>query len=423
MVAILTFIVVFGLIVLVHEFGHYFWAKHSGILVRQFSIGMGPKLVSYTKNHTLYTIRLLPLGGYVLMAGAEDDDEELKPGVMVGLKLNAANKVICIDNSQTDNDASLMPVQIVQADLQKDLFIEGYVAGDDRQLQRFEVDHDATLIDETNTAMQIAPIDVQFNSASLWNRFLTNAAGPFNNLVFGVLLYVVSAFMLGGAPINRPQLGAIAPNSPAAQAHLQPNDQILAINQHKIATWDQMARTITKYPGQEITLQIKTPHQKVKQVKLTPKKVTNGSQKVGQIGVMQARNAAVGPTLKYGLQSGFQTVGLIFQALKQMVTGGFNLNQLGGPVAIYSETSQVAAMGFKQVVVFIAWLSINLGIMNLLPIPALDGGKLLLNVIEALRQKPISQKTEIAVNLVGVAFLLVLMVAVTWNDITRFFIK
>jgi len=138
---------------------------------------------------------------------------------------------------------------------------------------------------------------------------------------------------------------------------------------------------------------------------------------------MQARNAAVGPTLKYGLQSGFQTVGLIFQALKQMVTGGFNLNQLGGPVAIYSETSQVAAMGFKQVVVFIAWLSINLGIMNLLPIPALDGGKLLLNVIEALRQKPISQKTEIAVNLVGVAFLLVLMVAVTWNDITRFFIK
>jgi len=96
--------------------------------------------------------------------------------------------------------------------------------------------------------MQIAPIDVQFNSASLWNRFLTNAAGPFNNLVFGVLLYVVSAFMLGGAPVNRPQLGAIAPNSPAAQAHLQPNDQILAINQHKIATWDQMARTITKYP-------------------------------------------------------------------------------------------------------------------------------------------------------------------------------
>ena len=93
------------------------------------------------------------------------------------------------------------------------------MAGDDRQLQRFEVDHDATLIDETHTAMQIAPIDVQFNSASLWNRFLTNAAGPFNNLVFGVLLYVVSAFMLCGAPVNLPQLGAIAPNSPAAQAH------------------------------------------------------------------------------------------------------------------------------------------------------------------------------------------------------------
>ncbi|UQS83494.1 RIP metalloprotease RseP [Bombilactobacillus thymidiniphilus] len=422
MLAIITFIIVFGLIVLVHEFGHYFVAKRSGILVRQFSIGMGPKLVSYTRNHTLYVIRLLPLGGYVMMAGAEDDDDELKPGTVVGLKINDQNEVVEIDNSQNTNN-DLVPLQVIQSDLQKDLFIEGYEAGDDQTVKRFAVNHDAIIIDETGAPMQIAPIDVQFNSASLKNRLVTNLAGPFNNIVFGILVYIFSAFLLGGAPVSTSQLGTIQANSPAEHAHLQSGDQIVQVGHHKIDNWDQLVTEIQKRPNQKTNLVVKNTKGQSRSVVITPKSVAENKQKIGQIGITQARNHDFGATLQYGFQSAFAAVATIVNALKNMVTGGFNINQLGGPVAIYSETSQVAAMGWKQVVLFVAWLSINLGIMNMLPIPALDGGKVLLNIIEGIRRKPVSQKTEIVVNLIGVGLLVILMVAVTWNDITRFFIK
>lgn len=423
LIAIITFIIVFGLIVIVHEFGHYYLSKKSGILVRQFSIGMGPKLVSYTKNHTLYTIRLLPLGGYVMLAGAEDDDEELKPGTIIGLKLNADEQVIKIDNSQQTNDADLIPLQVSQSDLQKDLYIEGYVSGDEQTLHRYAVHHDATIVDETGTEMQIAPQDVQFNSASLLNRFLTNFAGPFNNLIFGIIVYIISAFLIGGPLSSGNKLGEIQPNSPAAAVHLQAGDQITRVGNQKVNNWEQLAQEIAKRPKKATPLTVQKANHKIVQVTVHPKSVKNGKEVIGQIGIMPQRDHRFGPTLKSGFVSAFSSMGIIFNALKQMVTGGFNINQLGGPVAIYSQTSQVAAMGYKQVIVFIAWLSINLGIMNLLPIPALDGGKLLLNIIEAIRRKPVSQKTEIIINLIGVAFLVMLMVAVTWNDITRFFIK
>lgn len=423
MIAILTFIIVFGLIVFVHEFGHYYFAKKSGILVRQFSIGMGPKLISYTRNHTLYVIRLLPLGGYVMLAGAEDDDEQLKPGTLVGLKLNDQEQVVEIDNSQNTNNSTLIPFQVVQSDLERDLFIEGYEAGDDEHLKRWSVNHDAVLIDQSNNAMQIAPLDVQFNSASLWHRFLTNLAGPLNNIIFGMLVYILCAFILGGAPSNAAKLGTIQAHSPAAQAQLKSGDQIVKVATKPVNNWSQLVQAISQRPKQTTQLTIKTPQKQIKHVTLKPRAVKEGKQTIGQIGIMQARDHRLGPTLKYGVQSAVGAVATIVNALKKMVTGGFNINQLGGPVAIYSETSQVAAMGWQQVLLFIGWLSINLGIMNLLPIPALDGGKLLLNIIEAIRRKPVSQKTEVVVNLIGVGLLVVLMVAVTWNDITRFFVK
>ncbi|NVY97028.1 RIP metalloprotease RseP [Lactobacillus sp. DCY120] len=423
MTAIITFIIVFGLIVLVHEFGHYYWAKRSGILVRQFSIGMGPKLVSYTKNHTLYTIRLLPLGGYVMMAGLEDDDADLKPGTVVRLKLNEVGVVECLDCSGADDDATLIPLQVTQSDLQEELFITGYLQDESETLRRFEVDHDAVIVDQNRTALQIAPRDVQFNSASLLNRFLTNLAGPFNNIVFGILVSILGVFLLGGAPSNSNQVGTVTAHSPAAQAQLKPGERILQVNHKKINSWTQLSQSLNRYPKQKVQLKVQDKQKKIRTVQVRLNEVRQGGQRTGQLGITESLNSDLGATFKYGLYSAGQNIMTIIMALKQMVTGGFNLNQLGGPVAIYSETSQVAALGWKSVVLFIAWLSINLGIMNLLPIPALDGGKLLLNLIEALRRKPVSPKTEMVINLVGVGFLLLLMVAVTWNDITRFFIK
>ncbi|MBA1394206.1 RIP metalloprotease, partial [Lactobacillus sp. XV13L] len=222
---------------------------------------------------------------------------------------------------------------------------------------------DATIIDESGSEMQIAPLDDQFNSASLLNRFLTNLAGPFNNLVFGIIVYIISAFLIGGPLSSGNKLGEIQAHSPAANAQLQPGDQILQVETKKVTNWDQLAQAIAQRAGKATTLTIRKADNKVQKITVKPKTVKNGKDTIGQIGIMPQRNHQFGPTLKYGFTSAFNSMGIIVNALKRMVSGGFNINQLGGPVAIYSQTSQVAAMGYKQVIIFIAWLSINLGIM------------------------------------------------------------
>ena len=114
---------------------------------------------------------------------------------------------------------------------------------------------------------------------------------------------------------------------------------------------------------------------------------------------------------------------MVFHALGKMVSGGFNINQLSGPVGIYSMTSKVASQGIINIILFTSMLSMNIGIVNLIPIPALDGGKILLNIVEAIRRKPIPEQYETVITLIGVGILVLLMIAVTWNDIQRFFIK
>ncbi|MFT8738114.1 MAG: site-2 protease family protein, partial [Lacticaseibacillus paracasei] len=144
MTTIIAFIVIFCILVVVHEFGHFYFAKRSGILVREFSIGMGPKLWASHKNNTTYTLRLLPLGGYVRMAGWQDEEDEIKPGTMLSLILNDQGKVVRINASDKTTLAGGMPVQVSRVDLVKDLVIEGYTNGDVKALENLQVDHHAT---------------------------------------------------------------------------------------------------------------------------------------------------------------------------------------------------------------------------------------------------------------------------------------
>ncbi|MCT3570342.1 metalloprotease RseP, partial [Levilactobacillus brevis] len=181
---IITFIIVFGILVIVHEFGHFYFAKRGGILVREFSIGMGPKLVYHRgKDGTTYTLRLLPVGGYVRMAGAEDDEEELKPGTPVSLYVGADEKVERINTSKKSTLFNGIPLEVTATDLEDELWIEGYENGDESAIKRYAVAHDATVIESDGTELQIAPKDVQFQSASLGRRLMTNFAGPMNNIL------------------------------------------------------------------------------------------------------------------------------------------------------------------------------------------------------------------------------------------------
>lgn len=421
-VTIITFILVFGILVLVHEYGHYYFAKRAVILVREFSIGMGPKLWWHRKNGTTYTIRLLPIGGYVRLAGNDDEDmDELRPGTPVTVQLNDSGKVVTINAS---NRAALfrgIPLQLVDCDLTDGLWIKGYVNGDEDQLKNYDVDHDAVIIERDGTHVQIAPRDVQFRSASLPARMMTNFAGPMNNFILSLIVFVILGFTLSGVPTNSNRLGKVNSGSVAAKAGLVAGDRITKVGNATVNNWGELATKISSQPGKRVRLTYERNHHQ-HQVTVVPKTVHQGKEKVGQIGIIEEQKTGIKARLLFGWQQFIQAGTLIFSVLGSMFTHGFSLNDLGGPVAIYAGTSQATALGVNGVLNFLALLSINLGIVNLLPIPALDGGKLLLNIIEAIIRRPIPEKAEGVVIMIGFMLLLLLMILVTWNDIQRYFI-
>lgn len=175
-------------------------------------------------------------------------------------------------------------------------------------------------------------------------------------------------------------------------------------------------------PKQRLTLTINRAGQ-TKKIAVTPAAKTVSGNRIGQIGVqwVTKTDTSLGAKLAYGFTGSWGITKQIFQVLGRMVTHGFSLNDLGGPVAIFATTSQAAKSGVRTVIYLLAVLSINLGIVNLLPIPALDGGKLLLNIVEGIRGKPLRVETESVITLIGFGLLMLLMILVTWNDIQRYF--
>ncbi|MDO4903535.1 MAG: RIP metalloprotease RseP [Limosilactobacillus sp.] len=422
-VTIITFIIVFGILVLVHEYGHYYFAKRAGVLVREFSIGMGPKIWWKRKDGTTYTVRILPIGGYVRLAGNDDqDDDELRPGTPVTLQLNDQDKVVKINTSSKTTLFSGIPMQLVDSELTDELWVKGYVNGDEGELKTYQVDHDAIVVEHDGTQVQIAPRDVQIKSASLPARMMINFAGPMNNFILSLVAFIVLGFTMAAVPTNTNQVGTVNSGSVAAKAGIKAGDRIVKINSTKVSNWSELSANISTKPGQKTKLTIvRNGHSKTMTV--TPKTVKSGKQKVGQIGILEARSTSIKDRLSFGWKEFLASATLIFSVLGHMFTHGFSLNDFGGPVAIYAGTSQATALGFNGVVSFLAMLSINLGIVNLLPIPALDGGKLLLNIIEGIIRRPIPEKAEGIVTMIGFMILLVLMILVTWNDIQRYFIR
>jgi len=422
-VTIITFIIVFGILVIVHEFGHFYFAKRSGILVREFSVGMGPKAVAFRRNATTYTLRFLPIGGYVRMAGvADDEDEELKPGTPVSLQIGADGLVQSINASKKTTLFNGIPLSVTGTDLEKELWIEGYENGDETVLKHYQVQHDATIIESDGTEVQIAPVDVQFQSAKLWQRMLTNFAGPMNNFILAIITFAILAFMQGGVTSVTTKVQSTTANSVARQAGIKAGDEIIAVNGKKNTSAQSISLLIQDSPNKRVNLTVKQGTQ-TRKLTVKPAAKTVSGNKIGQIGVRWATttDTSLGAKLTYGFTGSWNITKQIFQVLGRMVTHGFSLNDLGGPVAIFATTSQAAKSGLRQVIYLLAVLSINLGIVNLLPIPALDGGKLLLNVVEGIRGKPLRVETESVITLIGFGLLMLLMVLVTWNDIQRYF--
>ncbi|MGT2950966.1 RIP metalloprotease RseP [Streptococcus cuniculi] len=418
MKGILAFIFIFGVIVVVHEFGHFYFAKKSGILVREFAIGMGPKIFAHIgKDGTAYTIRILPLGGYVRMAGWGEDKTEIKTGTPVSLSVNAEGVVTRINLSNKVLDNTSLPMNVTAYDFEEKLEITGLVL---EESKTFPVDHDATIVEEDGTEVRIAPLDVQYQNASVWGRLITNFAGPMNNFILGFVAFVLFFFLQGGVPDYASNHVTVTDGGAIQQAGVVTGDQILAINGEKVRDYDAIAQAIEKASqGAKIapTLSVEISHEGQKKTLDVTTKEQDGHY---YLGVSPILKTGFADKVVGGLKETVSTSLLIVKALKNIIAQ-FDLNKLGGPVAIYQISSQAADNGWGSVLRLLAMLSINLGIFNLIPIPALDGGKIVINIIEAIRRKPLKQETESYITLAGVAVMVILMIAVTWNDILRVF--
>ena len=355
---IASFLLVIGPLIFVHELGHYFVGRWFGVKAETFSIGFGREIAGWTdKRGTRWKLSWLPLGGYVKFAG------DMNPA------------------SQPSSEWLSLPAE------------------------------------ERNKTFQSKPV---------WQRFLIVAAGPFTNFLLAILV-IAGFFMALGEPRSSPVIARVAPGTAAAEAGLEAGDRILAIDGSDVQRFEDISRSVVLHPGKQVSVRFERQGQ-VRQVqarlKLDVKRDRFGNEfRSGQLGVegtpvlesvspLQAVGAAVRTT--------WFVVTTTVEGIGQIITGKRSVKELGGPLKIAKFSGEQASLGFLAFIWFIAVISINLGFINLLPIPMLDGGHLLLYLIEGVRRKPLKPEAQEWAFRTGLAALLALMVFVTFNDLASF---
>ena len=343
---LLVFFLILGVLVTVHEFGHFIVAKKCGVHIYEFSIGMGPIIHSHIgKDKIQYSIRALPIGGYVSMAGeVEEDDKKVKK-----------EKFMC--------------------------------------------------------------------NRPWWQRLLILCAGVFNNFVLAFVLLFVLA-IIWGAPSMEPKIERVVENTPLAQTNAKDGDLILSVNGKKTPTWDLTQIELIKKDSDD-TYELELKHQdgSIETVSVKPEiKEENGTEtRVFGMQMYQETKTGFIESIKYAFKK-FTTVYVsMVRTIGGLITGKISLKSLSGPVGIYSVVSDSVKLGLAQVLYLTAFLSLNLGFVNLLPFPAFDGGHVLFVFIELILRRKVNQKVEAVFHYVGFALILLLMVVVTIQDIFRLF--
>ncbi len=425
LITILAFIIVFGVLVTVHEYGHMFFAKRAGIMCSEFAIGMGPKIFSFRKDETLYTIRILPVGGYVRMAGDGLEEPPVEPGMNVKIKLNEQDEITHIILDDQHKFQQIEAIEVKQCDFKDNLFIEGITSYDEER-HHFNIAKKAYFV-ENGSLIQIAPRDRQFTHKKPLPKFLTLFAGPLFNFILAIVLFIGLAYYQGTPTTT---VGDLAKGLPAEKAGLKAGDKIVQVGNHKVKDYNDIKKVLDKNKSAKTTIKVDRDG-KTKSIDLEPKKreikqTKNKSETVYQIGFIPEKEHTVFKPLVMGVEQFFKAGTLIFTAVVGMLasifTGGFSLDMLNGPVGIYHNVDSVVKSGIINLITYTALLSVNLGIMNLLPIPALDGGRILFVLYEAIFRKPINKKAETTIIAVGAIFVIIIMILVTWNDIQRYFL-
>lgn len=344
---LLMFVIVLGVIVFIHELGHFTWAKIAGVYVYEFALGMGPKLYGKKIGETEYTIRLIPLGGFCSMAGEDleaDDQEKI-------------------------------------------------------------------------------PKEKRLQSKNCWQRFLIMFFGPGNNFILTLVLLLFIGLVWGGTTMN-PVVSSVMEDFPAQKVGISKGDKILEVNGYKVKTSDDaslyLAIADTK---NENSIKVLKPNGYEMTYKVKPKKVKENGNTGYYFGITmkQKKTHGIVNSLKY---MGGKFCSLLKQmvlTLKFLFTGKIGLGQLSGPVGIYSVVGEQSRAGIQNILFLIAYLSLNVGFLNLIPLPAFDGGHILFIIIEMIRRKPVSPELENKIHMIGLILLMGLMLIVTINDIIKLF--
>jgi len=407
---VLATVLMFFLLVSLHEWGHYYFARRAGILVREFAIGFGPKLFSIKRGETRYTIRLLPIGGFVRMAGEDPEVVEVQPGQTLAVRIKN-DQVTRIYLDRLDERADVLRGEVKTIDLERDLHIGLDVDGD---FQRLDV-HPQALIMARGRETQIAPIDRQFGSKPVGKRAIAIVAGPVMNFVLAFVLFGV-AIGLSGVVVEHPTKvlinGVIEP-SPAAEAGLVKGDWVVSVDGQTIGgDIDTFIELIGNAAGKPMKWVVERDGA---EVALT---VTPGAD--GKVGIYpgpEIRHPGIGEIVGLSGAAMVDWTRVIFDGFRKIIFGEIGLKDMSGPVGTTKITLDIAKQGLPYLTRWAAVLSLYLGIFNLLPVPALDGSRLMFLGLEALRGKPVDPNRESMVHFIGFAMLMLLMVVVTYNDI------
>ncbi|MCU0640949.1 MAG: RIP metalloprotease RseP [Candidatus Margulisbacteria bacterium] len=343
---IVSFLVVFTFIALVHELGHFIWAKRAGIRVIEFGLGFGPRLWAREKNDTTFSLNLIPILAFVRIAGEGEDKEDLE-----------------------------------------------------------------------------TPPDQKYQAKSAAQKFMAIVSGPAMNLLAAAVV-LSFLFLIAGVPSGvSSEIGSVNKNSPAEKAGLRVGDRLVSINGKSFNKMEAAIAFIHQSRDRSLTLLIERGSKKMT-IAAAPK--FNERLKVSLLGFSpKPIYKKVNPlfALYYGVA---QTGAMILTTLLvvwQLILGAVSLRDLAGPIGIAQITGRYAESGLVSLVYFAAFISVNVGVLNLLPLPALDGGRLVFILLEWLRKKPVDSKLEMAINQWGFAALLGLMAVVSFNDILRLFSK
>jgi regulator of sigma E protease len=333
-ITILYAILIFCLLIFVHELGHFTAAKSVGIRVNEFSLGMGPSILNFTRGETIYSLRAFPIGGYVKMEGEDEDSQDPRA----------------------------------------------------------------------------------FNRKSPLQRGVVLVAGSFMNLITTVVLITIMAMAIGTASTV---IDNISPGLPAEAAGLKEGDRIIKINDVPVSGWNDVTGTLAKIQGDTVKISVK--REGSEQVFVSGLATSEDGRKI--IGITSRLEHSFSNSLKAGLVGTWQWTKEMYGYLKQLFTGGGSVNDLVGPVGIVSIINDQAKMGVFYIINLTALISLNLAIVNMLPFPALDGGRLLFLIIRQVTGKNITDAIEAKIHFAGLMLLFGLMIYLVIHDVNRFILN